>query len=231
MKIKLKVRDETSSSELAVLSAFFGALSLAKGGKVISQSADSNDLHVEPGDDPTPDETVVVKEAGYEPVKRRRRTKAEMAAAAASEAAAVSAAVAAVAAAEPEFEEATVAELEAILSGDPCVEELTREQYEDLRSKQEAAANPTPAPTPPAQQPATPPSETASSAPASEYHSEMPVPTVDALNKRAGALVRRIGPDVIKAKIVELGGTTIASLSIEGRIEFGQWLAEQEASA
>jgi hypothetical protein len=88
-----------------------------------------------------------------------------------------------------------------------------------------AAGNDSPAPTPPA--PA--PSETASTAPASASPSE--VPTVGSLNQRAGALVKKIGPEKIKARINELGGNSIAGLGDAQRIELGKWLAEQEASA
>jgi hypothetical protein len=92
-----------------------------------------------------------------------------------------------------------------------------------------AAGNDSPAPTPPAPQQDTPPSETASTAPASASPSE--VPTVGSLNQRAGALVKKIGPEKIKARINELGGNSIAGLGDAQRIELGKWLAEQEASA
>lgn len=84
MKLKLKVDQTTTASELIILGAFFESLALAREGHVVSVPAE------DAGDDPTPADTVVVQvppaAAGEEAPKRRRRTKAEIEAQAAAEA-------------------------------------------------------------------------------------------------------------------------------------------------
>ena len=73
MKLKLKVDQTTTASELIILGAFFESLALNREGHVVSVPAE------DAGDDPTPGETVVVPPtAGEEAPKRKRRTKAEI---------------------------------------------------------------------------------------------------------------------------------------------------------
>ena len=91
---------------------------------------------------------------------------------------------------------------------------------------EQAPATETPAPTQPAPVTDTTPAQApAEPEPATASHSEPPTPV--SLNIKATAVAKKIGPEKIKAKIVELGGKLISTLSPEALIEFDAWLDAQ----
>lgn len=204
MKLKLSVNRHTTASELIILGALFESLALAREGHVSSVSVD-----VEPGDDPTSADTFVVQaaSAGEEAPKRKRRTRAEM------EAANLPKAPEEVPAGNVDVGTST----EDAVTSEPASASATGGK----------AGNENPAATPAVQPQATPPSETASSEPASASPSERPAPTPASLNMKATAIAKKIGPEKIKAKISELGGKLISTLSPEALIEFDAWLDAQ----
>ena len=84
MKLKLKVDQTTTASELIILGAFFESLALNREGHVVSTGADVEPKITAPTDPAElqePETAVVPPAAGEEAPKRKRRTKAEIEAA------------------------------------------------------------------------------------------------------------------------------------------------------
>ena len=84
MKLKLKVDQTTTASELIILGAFFESLALNREGHVVSTGADVEPKITTPTDPAElqePETVVVPPAAGEEAPKRKRRTKAEIEAA------------------------------------------------------------------------------------------------------------------------------------------------------
>ena len=174
MKLKLKVDQTTTASELIILGAFFESLALNREGHVVSVPAE------DAGDDPTPGETGVVQvpptAAGEDVPKRRHRTKAEIEAERLAE----------------ENSKVAAAEAEAQASNEAGLAE----------AQVEAGNVETPAPTPDVQPPVTPPSETASTEPASASPSEGGKTYTHAeVQALAVDTARRYGPEKVKALI------------------------------
>ena len=210
MKLKLKITRHTTNSELVHLGNFFTALALNKGAKVFAAPTDPAEL--DEGDVtyvPTPplaaDVAIVnATDVGNEPPKKRRRTKAEI--------------------------EAEIAEREAVnkpAATDPDPHQaIVEEAAEKATATTEGeAGNDQPAATQPATVTDGVEKEAAASTPATASPSEPPTPV--SLNIKATAVAKKIGPEKIKAKIVELGGKLISTLSPEALVEFDAWLDAQ----
>lgn len=214
MKLKLKINEHTTDSELVHLGNFFSALGLNRGAHVISAPADEAEYTVIIPPTNTTEQELrdgeLVKIEGIniltgkpEP-KRRRRTKEEIAAA---EAAAVAAAKAeaqasneaALAAAESEFKK----EINAIEA--------------EAKAKAEAGKD-QPAPTPTAtatDTPAASSSEGAAQTPATESPSDTKTYTPAEVQKIAVATAGRFGPEKVKALIAQYqGAARIADLPL-----------------
>jgi hypothetical protein len=215
MKIKLCICSETTATELLAVTALCNILAMGKSAHVASGtptiSADDPLGQIEePGDNPTPGETVHVP-AGNDKPKRTRRAKAE---------------------AEVEKgpfywshpesdsfgEVATRAELDGLLAGDQCVCEVTKADYDKLVADKAAAGNEAPAPTPTAPETTSGVAETPVSASPSKDYTEAEVQDL------AGKVARGVGPEVVKDKIAALGASRIAELTQEQRNDLGAFL-------
>ena len=179
MKLKLKVDQTTTASELIILGAFFESLALNREGHVVSTGADVEPKITTPTDPAElqePETVVVPPAAGEEAPKRKRRTKAEIEAERLAE----------------ENSKVAAAEAEAQASNEAGLAE----------AQVEAGNVETPAPTPDVQPPVTPPSETASTEPASASPSEGGKTYTHAeVQALAVDTARRYGPEKVKALI------------------------------
>jgi hypothetical protein len=212
MKMKLKVDNTTTVEELALLGAFFTGLAGERSylPPVFVAPTDEAELPPEPSCVTLNREEPVVH---VEAPKRRRRTKAEIAA---------MAAVGEVVADGPFYWSHpesgsrgmvdTRAQLEAVLAGDPCCDEVTEAQY---KAAGKPDPTPDPAPTQPAPEQDTPPSEPASSEPATESPSDTKTYTPAEVQKIAVATAGRFGPEKVKAIIAQYpGAARIADLPL-----------------
>jgi hypothetical protein len=216
MKLSLRINRHTTASELIHLGNFFTALGMNSGAKVFAAPTDAAEL--DEGDitfiHPTQEYDLIAGEIGTintginivepEAPKKRRRTKAEIEAAAKAEEQDQHAYDHARNQPDTAEDAAGVHAASAIAPGEP--------------------GNEQPAATQPATEPAAEPMKTE---PATESPSERQVPTHATLNMKATAVAKKIGPDKIKAKIGELGGKLISTLSPEALVEFDSWLDAQ----
>lgn len=220
MKLKLKINEHTTDSELIHLGNFFSALGLNRGAHVISAPADEAEYTViVPPTNTTEQELrdgglgkidgINILTGKPEP-KRRRRTKGEIESAEAG-AAAAAAHAAAEAAAE--------------------AEERGQHAYDHARNQPDPEpegpiepgepGNDQAAPTQPAQETGSGAAQTPATA------SPSSVPTPAELNTKAAAVAKKIGPEKIRDHIRELGGTLISTLSPDALVAFNDWLDQQ----
>ena len=219
MKLTLKVTRYTTDSELIHLGNFFTALGINRGAKVFAAPTDPAELDewgisfINPsqahdlrnGEIGTVDTGINIVEP--EAPKKRRRTKAEIEAAAKAE------------------EQAQHAYDHARNQPDTDPHQTL---VEDGAEKAGAIATGEPGNDQPAPTPTAPETTSgAAEAPAAESPSERQVPTHATLNMKATAVAKKIGPDKIKAKIGELGGKLISTLSPEALVEFNASLDAQ----
>jgi hypothetical protein len=198
MKLKFKLTRQTTASELAHLGQFITGLAFDRGAHLtVPADCEPAAQIEEPGDDPTPGDTVHVP-AGTEAPKRRRRTKAEIEAEKLAE------------------ERAQVAYDQARNHPDP---EPAGEVHPEPAPLPEL-----PAPTPAA--PVTEPAEAAAPAPAAASPSEPAAKdyTEAEVQDLAGKVARSAGPEVVKEKIAALGASRIAELTQEQRNALGDFL-------
>lgn len=194
MKLKLKINESTTDSELVHLGMFFTALGMNRGAHVVSAPTDeaeytvivpptnTTEQELRDGELGTIDTGINILTGKPEP-KRRRRTKAEIEAAEAAAAAAEAEAKKEIAAAE----DAAKAEAG---KGDPVSTHSVEPQD-------------------------TPPSETASKEPATESPSDTKTYTPAEVQKIAVATAGRFGPEKVKAIIAQYpGAARIADLPL-----------------
>ena len=215
MKLKLKINESTTDSELVHLGMFFSALALNRGAHVVSAPADEAKytviipptINIEQGlrdgelaraktfniEQELRDgelgrvETINILTGKPEP-KRRRRTKAEI------EAAAAAAPGTTVESTQPMTQPEEVAAAEAEMA---------------------AVGNDQPAPTPTAPETTTPAEEPASMQPAVESPSDTKTYTPAEVQKIAVATAGRFGPEKVKAIIAQYpGAARIADLPL-----------------
>lgn len=182
MKLKIKVDNATTNSELRLLGAFFTGLADQYEPCVLAAPADTAELPV------TAIDPLAQGDTHVEAPKRRRRTKAEIAA---------MDAVGEVVAVEPEPEQVA---REAALNA----EAEAQAAYDQARNQ-------------PDPEPVTD-TEPAAASPSKTY-------TEAEVQDLAGKVARAAGPEVVKAKIAELGAARIADLTQEQRDSLGNFLA------
>lgn len=208
MKLKLKITRYTTESELVHLGNFFTALGMNRGAHVFAPPPDAAELH-------EPEFFVVVPPTGTTPQELRT-----------GEIGTIDSGINILTGKpEPKRRRRTKAEIEAeahASQGAPLPEQEGPIEPGEPGNEQ-AAGTDQPAPTP------TAPETTsgAAEAPATDSPSERPAPTPVSLNIKATAVAKRIGPEKIKAKINELGGKLISTLTPEALIEFDAWLDAQ----
>ena len=239
MRIKLVINEHTTDSELVHLGNFFSALGLNRGAHVVSAPADEAEYTVIVPPTNTTEQELRDGELGKveginiltgkpEP-KRRRRTKGEIESAEASGAMLYWS--------HPESESFGIvigrAELDKVLTSDPLVVEVTKEQYlalvadensrvaaaeAEAQASNEAglaaakaeAGKGQPAPTPTATA-----TEGATTKPATESPSDTKTYTPAEVQKIAVATAGRFGPEKVKAIIAQYpGAARIADLPL-----------------
>jgi hypothetical protein len=244
MKLKLKINESTTDSELIHLGNFFTALGMNRGARVLSAPADEAEYTV------TIPPTINIEQelrdgelgrveginilTGKPEPKRRRRTKGEIEAAQDSGATFYWS--------HPESESFGIvigrAELDKVLASDPLTVEVTKEQYLALveaKAKVEIAAaedaakaeagkgqadstSAPSAPTPTAtatDTPAASSSEGVANTPATESPSDTKTYTPAEVQKIAVATAGRFGPEKVKAIIAQYpGAARIADLPL-----------------
>lgn len=221
MKLKLKINRHTTSSELIQLGMLFTGLGLNGGAKVVSFSPPTDPAELDEPEVtvvPPAEESAINKAIGVEPLKRRRRTKAEI---------------------EAEIAEREAANKSAVTDHDPhqtIVEEAAEKATataEDaagvhagtaIPSHEGEAGNVQLAATQAATVTDGVEKEAVASEPATASPSDGKTYTAAEVQQQATVVARTHGADLVKAKIAELGGARIADLNAEQVNTLGAYL-------
>jgi len=227
MKLKLKINSHTTAAELIQLGMLFTGLGLNSGAKVVSFSAPADPAEL---DEPevtivraaTDEEIAAVRaaptDAGNEPPKRRRRTKAEIEAEIAEREAANKPVTT-----DPDPHQTVVEE--AAEKATATAEDAGVHAGSAIPSHEGEAGNVQPADTQPATATAGVEKEVAASEPATASPSDAgKTYTAAEVQQQATVVARTHGADLVKAKIAELGGARIADLNAEQVNTLGAYL-------